>query len=197
MKSIIKSFFLFCVFAVSLTSCETYSDPKVDYSPIYPLSGEWQVRISNVTTGVKDTAAMYTLGTYNTSDNVANQMWLRITPGIAGSVPFSLVKTVPNTLLSKISCDVAGLSFSTPTVAQNLTVAASKNWPAYAINTVVDTITVTEAKITLNSIAMPSGVKSDRITFKLTKSKVPGVTFLVDGYRTTRWAEDDNFIKFK
>jgi len=197
MKSIIKSIFLFCVLAVSFMSCETYKDPKVEYSPIYPLSGEWRVRITNVNTGVLDTTAMYTLATYNTSDNVANQMWIRVTPGIAGMNPFSLLKTVPKTILSKVSCDVAGLSFSTTGVTENLTVAASTNWPAYKLNSVIDTITVTEAKITLNAVAMPSGVKSDRITFKLTKSKVPGVTFLVDGFRTTRWDEDDNFIKFK
>lgn len=197
MKSINKSLFLFCVLAVSFMSCETYSDPKPAYSPIYPLSGEWRVRITNVTTGVLDTTAMYTLGTYNTSENVANQMWIRITPGIAGMNPFSLVKTVPRTLLSKVSCDVVGLTFSTTDVTQNLTVAASPTWPAYKLNSVIDTITVTEAKITLNSVAMPSGVKSDRITFKLTKSKVPNVTFLVDGFRTTRWDEDNKFIKFK
>jgi len=197
MKSIIKSIFLFCVLAVSFMSCETYSDPKADYTPIYPLSGEWRVRITNVNTGVLDTTAMYTLGTYNTSDNVTNQMWMRITPGIAGMNPFSLLKTVPKTILSKISCDVAGLSFSTTVVTQNLTIAASSTWPAYALNSVIDTITVTEGKIALNAVAMPSGVKSDRITFKLTKSKVPGVTFLVDGYRRTRWDEDETVIKFK
>jgi len=195
MKSIIKSIFLFCVLAVSMTSCETYSDPKVENSPIYPLSGEWRVRITNVTTGVMvSTTAMYTLGTYNTSDNVANQMWLRFT----SSIPtFSPATSVPKSVLSKVSCDVTGLSFSTPVVTQNLNVAASPNWPTYPANAVIDTITITEAKVTLKSVVMPSGVSSDRISFKLTKSKSAGNTYFVEGYRRTQWAEDETFIAFK
>jgi len=195
MKSIIKSIFLFCILAVSFTSCETYSDPKVDYSPIYPLSGEWRVRITNLTTGVMvSTTAMYTLGTYNTSDNVANQMWLRFT----SSIPtFSPVTSVPRTVMSKISCDVAGLSFSTSGVTQNLNVAASTTWPTYAMNAVIDTITITEAKVTLNSVVMKSGVMSDRIAFKLTKTKSAGNTYFVEGYRRTRWSEDETVIDFK
>lgn len=194
MKSIIKSIFLFCVFAVSFMSCETYSDPKVEYSPIYPLSGEWRVRITNTNTGALVANSMYTLATYNTSDNVANQMWIRLTSSIPS---FSPVASVPKTLKSKISCDVTGLSFSTAANTQNLNVAASTTWPAYPVNAVIDTINITEAKITLNSVEMPSGVKSDRISFKLTKSKASGVTYLVEGYRRTRWNEDETVINFK
>lgn len=183
MKSIIKSIFLFCVLAVSLTSCETYSDPKVDYSPIYPLSGEWKVRIRNIQADtLVNKNAMYVFGTYNTSDNLTNQMWIRTT----SSIPTfsSGVKTVK----AKISCDVSSLTFSTTGVIQNLNVTT---------NAVLDTVVITEGKVTLNSVLMKSGVMSDRISFKLTKSKVPGVTFLVDGYRRTRWNEDENIIDFK
>ncbi len=195
MKSIIKSIFLFCVFAVSFMSCETYSDPKAEYSPIYPLSGEWRVRITNLNTGSLVSTSMYTLGTYNTSDNVANQMWLRFTSNIP---TFSPDASIPKTVMSKISCDVVGLSFSTTTGTQNLNVAADKtNWPAYPVNAVIDTITVTEAKVTLNSVVMPSKVTADRISFKLSKTKAPGVVFLVEGYRRTRWAEDESVINFK
>jgi len=195
MKSIIKSIFLFCVFAVSFMSCETYSDPKAEYSPIYPLSGEWTVRITNLNTGSLVSTSMYTLGTYNTSDNVANQMWLRFTSNIP---TFSPDASIPKTVMSKISCDVAGLSFSTTAGTQNLNVAADKtNWPAYPVNAVIDTITITEAKVTLNSVVMPSKVTADRISFKLSKTKAPGVVFLVEGYRSTRWAEDENVIDFK
>ena len=195
MKSIIKSIFLFCVFAVSFTSCETYSDPKVDYSPIYPLSGEWRVRITNVTTGVMvSTTSMYTLGTYNTSDNVANKMWMRFTSSIPTFTPAT---SIPRTVMAKITCDVPGLSFSTSGVTQNLNVATSSTWPSYALNAVIDTITVTEAKITLNSVVMKSGVMSDRIAFKLAKTKSAGNVYFVEGYRRTRWAEDETVIDFK
>jgi len=186
MKSTIKSILLFCVLAVSLTSCETYSDPKVENSPIYPLSGEWRVRITNLTTGVMvSTTAMYTLGTFNTSDNVANQMWVRATSAIP---TFITTGTTPKTVLSKITCDVPSLTFSTTGVVQNINTTTAA---------VLDTIAITEGKITLNSVVMPSGVSSDRISFKLTKTKAAGNTFFVEGYRRTRWAEDETFITFK
>jgi len=186
MKSILKSIFLFCVLAVSLTSCETYSDPKVENSPIYPLSGEWRVRITNVTTGVMvSTTAMYTFGTYNTSDNATNKMWLRTTSAIP---TFITTGATPKTVLSKTTCDVAALTFSTTGVVQNLN---------YTTSAVLDTIVITEGKVTLNSVVMPSGVNSDRISFKLTKTKSAGNTYFVEGYRRTRWAEDETFIAFK
>ena len=183
MKSIIKSLILFCVFSVSFISCETYSDPKVDYSPIYPLSGEWRVRITNVNTGVLVSSSMYTLGTYNTSDNLTNQMWIRTT----SNVPTFSTAAV-KTLKAKISCDVASLSFSTTGVIQNLNVTT---------NAVLDSVAITEGKITLNSVVMQSNVTADRISFKITKTKAPGITFLVEGYRRTRWNEDESFITFK
>ena len=169
MKSIIKSIILFSVCAVSFMSCETYSDPKVDYSPIFPISGEWRVRITNLSTNtLVSTTAMYTFGTYNTADNATNQMWLRTTSAIPTFAP---VTTIPRTLKAKISCDVANLSFSTTGTTQNTAVTAFST--LYPMNSVVDTLVVTEGKITLNSVDMPSGVKSDRIYFKLTKTKVP------------------------
>ena len=194
MKSIIKLFFFLCVFAATFMSCETYSDPKVDYTPIYPLSGEWRVRITNLTTNALISSSMYTFVTYNTSDYSSTQMWIQTTPGIT---VFSPATSVPRTLRSKISCDVAGLSFSTTQVTQNLNIAASSSWPLYAVNAVIDTVTITGGQVTLNSVAMPSGVNSDRIYFKLQKTKAPGVTYLVEGYRTTRWNEDASFITFK
>lgn len=185
MKSIIKSLFLFCVFTVSFTSCETYSDPKVDYSPIYPLSGEWRVRIKNATADTLiNKTGMYTFGTYNTSDNLTNKMWLRTTSAIP---TFIKTGSTPKTLLSKISCDVASLTFSTTGVVQNLN---------YTTTAVLDTVVITEGKVTLNSVLMPSGVKSDRISFKLTKTKA-GISYFIEGYRRTRWAEDETVINFK
>jgi hypothetical protein len=185
MKSIIRTLILLCVLAATLVSCETYSDPKVDYSPIYPLSGEWRVRIRNTNTdALVNSTAMYTLVTYNTADNAKDLMWIRAT----SAIPTFHATSTLRTLKSKISCDVPGLGFSTTGVVQNLGVTS---------NAVIDTITITEGKVTLNSVLMPSGVMSDRISFKLKKTKSPGVTYLIDGYRTTRWQEDATFITFK
>lgn len=185
MKSIIRSLILLCVFATSFISCETYSDPKVEYSPIYPLSGEWRVRVTNLTTNALVSSSMYTLGTYNTEDNSSTQMWIRTTSNLPSSTEKGAVAL--GTLKAKIDCDIPSLSFSA-TGANNLHVTT---------NAVLSTVTITEGKVTLNSVAMPSGVTSDRISFKLTSTKTPGVTYLFEGYRTTRWNEDQTFITFK
>ena len=183
MKSKIKSLILFIVLSATFIGCETYSDPKVEYSPIYPLSGEWRVRITNLNTGALVANSMYTLGTYNTADNAENQMWIRTTSNIPTFSPATV-----RTLKAKISCDVQSLSFSTTAVTQNLNVTT---------NAVLDTIVITEGKITLNSVTMPSKVTADRIFFKLTKTKSPGVIYSVEGYRRTRWAEDETVINFQ
>jgi hypothetical protein len=193
MKSIIKSIILFSVFAISFMSCETYSDPKVDYSPIYPLSGEWRVRITNLstntvlgTTAAPATPTMFTLGTYNSSSNSVDSLWIRIT----STIPFSgLASSTKNTTFkSKITCDVKNLTFSTIGTVKNINVTT---------NAVIDTISITEAQVSLNSVEMPSGVTADRIKFKLAKTRSSGVTYLVEGYRRTRWNEDESFITFK
>ena len=178
MKSIIRSLILLCVFAASFISCETYSDPKVDYTPIYPLSGEWRVRITNLSTNALIAQSMYTLGTYNTEDNSSTQMWVRTTSNLPSSL---------GTLKAKIDCVVPSLAFSVAN-GNNLNVTT---------NAILGTVTITEGKVTLNSVAMPSKVTSDRISFKLTSTKSPGITYLVEGYRRTRWNEDESFITFK
>ena len=179
MKSIIRSVILLCVFATSFISCETYSDPQVDYSPIYPLSGEWRVRITNLSTNALiSSTAMYTFGTYNTEENSSTQMWIRTTTNLPSSL---------GTLKAKIACDVPSLAFSVAN-GNNLNVTT---------NAILGTVTITEGKVTLNSVAMPSKVTSDRISFKMTSTKSPGITYLVEGYRRTRWNEDETFITFK
>lgn len=185
MKSIIKSIILFGVFAFSFVSCETYSDPKVDYSPIYPISGEWKVRITNLSTNALVATSLYTLSTYNTADNADNQMWVRLT----SSIPtFSPTTATVKTVKAKITCNVGALSFSTTGITQNLHVTT---------NAIVDTVAITDGSIKLKSVDMPSGVKSDRISFKITKTKAPGVTYLVEGYRRTQWNEDEAVVEFK
>lgn len=182
MKTILKSILLICVIATSFVSCETYKEPTIDHSPIFPISGEWRVRIKNLSTNTLVAQSMYTLGTYNTTNNDKDSMWVRT---ISNIPTFS--SAAIKTLKAKIFCDVSSLSFTTVGITKNLHVST---------NAIVDTIVITEGKITLNAIKMPSGVTSDKISFELTKTKAPGVTFLIEGYRKTLWAEDENFITF-
>lgn len=63
-----------------LSSCETYSDDyKKEYSPIYPICGEWTVDITDATTNSVKRAVIYT---YDTANKDANKVWLWI--NIAG-----------------------------------------------------------------------------------------------------------------
>ena len=171
---------LFALFSsvVLFTACENYSDTPVEYSPIFPLSGEWRVRVTDLgpdtllktTTGA---VAMYTFGTYNTSDNQTDVMWIRTTTAMVSNL---------GTLRGKISCDVSGLSFSGTNV-EDISAAAA-------------TFTVTEGKVILNAISMPSGVKADKISFRLTSTKTGNRDFLFEGYRRTLWNEDETYYEF-
>lgn len=178
MKAIAKIFALLMLI-MTVTGCETYKDPEVEYSPIYPLSGEWRVRITNAATGdLVNNKAMYTVGTYNTSDNSSSQMWIRITSNVAGGF---------GTLKAKIDCNVAGLGFS----------AAGAKDLHVTTNAEVGTVTITDGKVTLGSVALPSKKMSDRIYFKITNTKSGGNSYIVEGYRRTLYDEDDTVIDFK
>lgn len=169
-----KIIFFALVSLVAVSACENYSDTPVEYSPIYPLSGEWRIKITDLSTNTLVTQTMYTFGTYNTSDNTNNEMWIRTTSSMAGGL---------GTLRGKISCDVPGLTFGATNAAD--------------ISATGATFSITEGKIILDAVTMPSGVKADKISFNLTTSKVAGKTFLFEGYRRTLWPEDETFRDFK
>jgi hypothetical protein len=169
MKAIKLIIILFSLAVVN--SCENYNDNPIEYSPIFPVSGEWRIRVTNTTTSA--VVGMYTFSTYNTSDNSSTEMWIRTTSNMGGGL---------GTLRGKITCDVPNLSFSATDVRD--------------ISHASATFSITDAKITPNEISMPSGVKADKISFRLTTSKVPGTTYLFEGYRRTLWPEDEAFTSF-
>ncbi len=172
MKAIKILLILFSLAAFA--GCENYPEINVEHTAIYPLSGEWRIRVTDLSTNTLVTNTMYTFGTYNTTDNKADQMWIRTTSAMAGSI---------GTLRGKISCNVADMSFGGTDITDvSVTTGA--------------TFSITEGKITLNAIDMPSGVKADKISFKLTTSKVAGKTFLFEGYRRTLWGEDESYRTF-
>ena len=161
------------------TACENYSDTPIGYSPIFPISGEWRIRIKELgpdtllktATGA---VAMYTFGTYNTSDNQTNVMWIRTTGAMVSGL---------GTLRGKINCDVPSLSFN------------GSNVPDISVATDVK-FTITEGKVSLNAIDMPSGVKADKISFRFTSTKTGSRDFLFEGYRRTLWNEDETYSGF-
>ncbi len=155
-------------------SCENYPDYEIEHTPIYPLSGEWRVRITDMSADTIVGHTMYVLGTYNTADNDKDSMWIRITATVPAKI---------GTLRGKIPCNVPDLNFSA-TNTSDISVATKSSF------------TITEGKITLNAIDMPSKVKADKISFKYTTSKAPGKTFLFEGYRRTLWPEDESYLTF-
>ena len=177
MKTFNKLFLLLFSLVV-ISSCENYTDNPIEYSPIFPVSGEWRCRITDVATGnlvVTGTATtVYSFATYNTSDNSSTEMWIRTTTNIGGGL---------GTLRGKVSCDVPNLTFSAAATTRDISHTSA-------------TFSITDAKITREAISMPSGVKADKISFTYTTSKVPGSTFLIEGFRQTLWEEDLTFNTF-
>lgn len=152
---------MLCLGFVGLSSCETYGDYKQDFSPIFPLCGEWRVDIFNAATNAKVTrTAIYT---YDTADKTATSMWLWINSTSYGTK-------------CKITCDIATTAFSGTNVANTLLTGTTN--------------TVTGGKVTVNGSTTPSGGKSDSIEFTYYSSKT-NTTYLIKGYRRTGWPEDE------
>ncbi len=104
MKRFIKILLVACIALVGLNSCETYGDYKQDFSPIYPLCGEWVVNIVDNATNVKTKAVIYT---YDTADKSSNVMWLWINSKAFGTK-------------CKVDCNPAACTFSGSNLANAL-----------------------------------------------------------------------------
>lgn len=161
---------IICLSLVFAASCETYDDYEIDYSPIYPLSGEWLVRFNDPTVSPA-TSGLIVLSTYNTSDNSKTQMWIRATST-------STAAAYTGRFTGKINCDVEGLSFS----GENAVNTFFTNGTSF---------TITGGTIVKDGYDTATGGKSDKIIFTMTDSRKPGKTFTVTGFRRTRWVEDE------
>lgn len=163
---------IICLSLVFVASCETYDDYTIEYSPIYPLSGEWLVRFTDPTV-TPATSGLFVLSTYNTSDNSKDQMWIRATSTSATAANVAY----PGRFTGKINCNVTDLSFSGENAANTYTTNG--------------TFTVTGGTIIKDGYDTATGGKSDKITFTITDSRKPGKVITVTGFRRTRWFEDE------
>ncbi|MEN6618606.1 MAG: lipid-binding protein [Rikenellaceae bacterium] len=162
MKRFIQIFLMSCLAFAGLSSCETYDDDyDQDFSPVFPLCGEWRVDIFNAATNAKVTRA--TIYTYDTADKSNSQMWLWVNNATYGTK-------------CKISCDPAAAAFSGTNVA-NVLYTGTTN-------------TVTNGVVVVNGSTTPSGGKSDSIEFTYYSSKA-NTTYNIKGYRRTGWPEDE------
>jgi hypothetical protein len=172
-----KKFVYFIILAIGIgfTSCETIDEPAIEYSPVFPLSGEWWVtcKINNA-----DPLQLYykKLFTYNTAANLSTEMWVN-----ASNPEFSF--------LVKSATDIPNKSFTANAIANSNTGGAAA----------VKTVTIQNGKVIPNGAKSNSGVTVDSIYMEvilddaaLTSMGLPaGTTMVVSGQRRTGWLEDD------
>ena len=102
----ITNILILCILLIaSVTSCETYKKKyKQEFSPIYPLCGEWRVNITDNTT---KKAVRTTIFTYDTADKDKDVMWIWINDKVYGTK-------------CKIGCNVANGTFNSKKVDNRL-----------------------------------------------------------------------------
>lgn len=170
MKHIFKYFLGLLV--LSLVACKK-DQPEVEYTPVFPISGEWHTHVfnedgSNVSTLNPNTQKSFSLSvvalsTYNTADNDNDIVWMKFS-----------TKANPFGLLAKVKVDVPSVAIL----------------PGEYINTYVNkNITLIEAKIMKNASKQPSNVVADSIFVKY-KTAVNDKTYIIKGHRRTQWPED-------
>lgn len=171
---IIKGLFTLCFFLVFASGCETYKDYEIEYSPVYPLSGEWLVRFTDPTV-TPSTSGMFVMSTFNTADNATDKMWIRVTSTSATAANVAYTGRI----CGKINCDVAARTFSGENVVNTYSAATPL------------TFTITNGTVIKDGYDTATGGKSDKITFTITDSRKPGKTITVEGFRRTRWLDDE------
>ena len=167
----INKLLIICSFLLFVTGCETYKDYEIDYSPVYPLCGEWAVRFTDISVTPNVTSPILTLSTYNTADNSTTQLWIRAT---------SSSTTYMGRFTGKINCNVEGLSFSGENIPNTYYTVAP-----------VPTFTITGGTIIINGYDTATGGKADKITFTMTDTRKAGKSYTVSGFRRTYWPEDE------
>ncbi len=160
-----------CFLLAAALGCETYKDYEIEYSPVYPLCGEWLVRFTDTSVTPNVTSGLIVMSTFNTADNSISRMWIRTT---------SASSAYPGRFTGKIDCNVESKSFS-----------GSDALNTYYTSSPVPTFTITEGVVVIDGYDTATGGKSDKITFTMTDSRKSGITYKITGFRRTRWSDDE------
>jgi hypothetical protein len=116
------------------------------------------------------------MSTFNTADNATDKMWIRVTSTSATAANAAYT----GRFCGKINCDVAAKTFSGTDVLNTYSGATPL------------TFSITNGTVITDGYTFEStGAKSDKISFTMTDSRKPGQTITVDGYRRTRWLEEE------
>lgn len=149
-------FTLLILSLISIGSCK--KDPDPGGTAVQRMAGEWWLQLD----GAGD---YYHFSTYNTADNVSNQMWLDDLQN------FYEMK-------GKVNVDLNNLTFSATGTANEY----------YDI-----TFNVNSGVIIPNGSKGPvSKAVTDSISFVVEFSDDPGTLYHLSGYKRTRFAEDDH-----
>ena len=166
---------LLLVGMLAFSACETLPNQEVSYSPTFPVSGEYLVRVTNEADGVQPSPVVFTLRTFNTSYNTKDTVWIKLQ---------STVKGVPYTvwgLYGKASCNTTAAMF-------NVTAGNNTVYP------LTPSFTILEGKVLLGKAKVPSGTPCDSVYMKYQTANDPGKTFIAKGHRRTGFYEDE-FVK--
>lgn len=148
---------------LAVTGCKK-DQPDVEYSPIFPISGEWYVKVANAN-GTLARPTYTTLSTYNTSANENNVVWMKM-----------LTSAVPYGLLGKASCDVNAKTLSGTGITNTAFTPNSK-------------FSILEGKVLLNATTLHSKVVTDSIYVRFT-TETNGQTYILSGHRRSQYEED-------
>ncbi len=144
--------FIFIILIGIFASCETYTDYKVEYSPVYPLSGEWYVqKITNDTIF----STNFSISISNLPNNVSDMILLKgLTIGESNKEKDFKVSADPITKEFSITDSVIDLDIPITTI-----------W-----NSVI--ITSLQGKVFTNQLSSDNKVLPDSIEFEMEYKKV-------------------------
>jgi len=160
-KNIIINAIMLLLLVVVTSSCK--KDQEIGGTAVQTLSGDWYVRVNN-------TGAYMALYTFNTSANVATEMWVQSTALKAGTTVIGVK--------GKVGVDVSNQTFSATNTANIATTSSS-----------IPTFSVANGRVVTNGTTGPvSKTPTDSISFDLI---VNGVTYKVEGYHKTGFMLDE------
>ena len=163
MKSKTLIYVLLAFVGITASSCKK-DQPDVEVSPVYPMSGEWYVKVYNADNTLAR-ATYTTLSTYNTSANSNSEIWMKMLSG-----------TVNYGLLGKVAVDVNAKTIS-GTNATNIAFTPNLKF------------SILEGKVLLNATTLKSKVVADSIYVKYTTEK-DGKTYILSGHRRSQYEID-------
>jgi hypothetical protein len=160
-KNIINAIVMLLLVVLS-SSCK--KDQEIGGTAVQNLSGDWYVRVNG-------TGAYRLLYTFNTSANVATEMWVQSTALRDGTLNIGVK--------GKVAVDAANQTFS----ANNTTNIVA------ATSTTIPTFSVANGRVVTNGTVGPaSNTPTDLISFDLI---VNGVTYKIEGFHKTGFMEDE------